>query len=74
MLLEDFNGFMKRATAALELEPAKIAKLLTEAFQKALEFAATVKIEASSFALDRVPRDTPRQTLVQNCTELIKSA
>ncbi len=74
MLLEDFNGFMRRATAALGLEPAEIAALLTEAFQKALEFAATVKIEASSFALDRVRLDTPRQTLVQNCTQHINSA
>jgi HD-like signal output (HDOD) protein len=74
LLLEDFNGFMMRATAALGLEPSKVAALLTEAFQKALEFAATVKLDRSCFALDKLPRDTPRQTFVQNCTDLIKSA
>jgi hypothetical protein len=72
--VEDFNGFMTRATAALGLEASKVAALLTDAFQKALEFAATVKLDRSCFAFDKLPRDTPRQNFVQNCTELIKSA
>jgi HD-like signal output (HDOD) protein len=74
LLLDDFNAFMTRATAALGLQPSDIATLLTEAFQQALEFGATVKIERSSFALDKLGGDTARQNLFQNCTQLIKSA
>ncbi|HEY3198198.1 MAG TPA: HDOD domain-containing protein [Nitrospirales bacterium] len=74
LLLEDFNAFMVRATAALGLQASDIALLLTEAFQEALEFAATVKIERSSFALDKLGGETARQNLFKNCTQLIKSA
>jgi HD-like signal output (HDOD) protein len=74
LLSDDFNAFMTRATAALGLRPSDIAMLLTEAFQQALEFAATVKIARSSFALDKLGGDTARQNLFQNCTQLIKSA
>ena len=74
LLLEDFNGFMSRATAALGLQSAEIAALLTDAFQKALEFASTVKLDRSCFALDKLPTGTPRQNFVQNCTELIGSS
>jgi HD-like signal output (HDOD) protein len=73
LLLDDFNVFMTRATAALGLQSSDIAMLLTEAFQQALEFAATVKIARSSFALDKLGGDTARQNLFQNCTQLIKS-
>jgi HD-like signal output (HDOD) protein len=74
LLLDDFNEFMTKATAALGLQAADIATLLTEAFQKAMEFAASVKIERNSFALDKSAGDTPRQNFVQNCSELVKSA
>jgi HD-like signal output (HDOD) protein len=75
LVLEHFNMYITRATNALGLPAPTIAGLLTEAFHKALEFAATVKLDRSCFNIERPAEgDTTRYDLIQNCTQLIKSA
>ena len=72
---EDFGSFISRATMALGLPAPAIASLLTQAFHKALEFAATVRLDRASFnlAASTVP-ESPRHDLVQTCTALVNSA
>jgi HD-like signal output (HDOD) protein len=72
LVLSHFTKFMTRATTALGLPSGKVASLLTEAFQKSLDFGATVNLERKCFALDKsTPNDTGRHGLIETCAQLV---
>lgn len=72
LVLGHFTKFMTRATTALGLPSDQIASLLTKAFQKALDFGATVNLERKCFSLDKsTPNDTGRHGLIETCAQLV---
>jgi len=70
LVSEDFNDMMAQATGALDLPASTLTELLTNAFEKAVEFGIDVNLGYPYFAVEQpTTAETTRQRLLSRLTE-----